>query len=134
MFKRTLMVFVVVLTLGGVFTATTTTPVDAQASVHYIKWHGKKYKSKYTIKQMRKKYHLKYKKSKFYGYTTKDNYFYGITTKGAYQHRTTDVHAFATIHHKGTYAMFRSKTFDGGNAYGLDYVNLKTGKHYHDQA
>ncbi|MFC6207446.1 hypothetical protein [Levilactobacillus tongjiangensis] len=134
MLKRTLMVFVAVLTFGGIFTATTTTPVDAHASVHYIKWHCKKYKSKYTIKQMRKKYHLKYKKSKFYGYTTKDNYFYGITTKGAYQHRSTDVDAFPTIHHKGTYAMFRSKTFDGGNAYGLDYVNLKTGKHYHDQA
>lgn len=110
------------------------TAMTVQASkVYYIKWHSHSYKSKYTINQMRSKYHLKYKKAKFYGYTYKRYYFYGVTTKGAYVHRSNDVYAFPSIHHKGTFAMFRTKVFDGGNAYGLDYVNLSTGAHYHDQ-
>lgn len=106
----------------------------AQAATHIIKWHHHKYKSKYSIAQMRKLHHLKYKKGKYAGFTYKKNYFYGITTKGAYVHRSNDTHAFPSIHHKGTYAMFKSMSFDGGNAYALNYVNLKTGKMYHDQA
>ena len=126
MFKRTIMLFVALFTFGGIFEMATN-PCDVQASAHYIKWHDKSYKSKYTIKQMRNRYHLQYHKGKFCGFTVKDYYFYGVTTKGAYQHRSNDTHAGPSIHHKGTYAMFRSKVFDGGNAYSLDYVNLKTG-------
>ncbi|GAX00408.1 hypothetical protein [Secundilactobacillus silagei] len=122
------------LALGTAFTIIPLTTVTSQAATHIIKWHGHQYKSNYSLTQMRHKHHLKFKKSKIDGFTYEKNYFYGVTTHGAYVHRANDTHAFPSIHHKGTYAMFRTKIFDGGNAYGLEYVNLKTGKHYHDQA
>ena len=48
-------------------------------------------------------------------------------------HRHEDAYAYPNSQHKGSFAMFRLKIFDGGNAYGMDYVKLKICAHSHDQ-
>jgi len=110
-------------------------PTTAQAAKwHHITYQGKTYKSKYTIKQMRHKYHLKYKKT-YHGsgamrYSTTYNYFFAI------------VHDAHTGHWesgrwqsgkklKGNYAMFVSQPTGDDSI--VDYrslVSLKTGHLY----
>lgn len=135
MLKKAMILGLSFLTLGG--SALTIAPQPAQAATHHvIKWHGKHYPSKYTLKQMRTKYHLKFYKSKDLAHVTwVHNRFIGIS-KGANVHTGNgpESHAHGATTYKGRYAMFLTDQLNGGNAYSLEYVNLKTGKHYHDQA
>ncbi|MFD1456690.1 hypothetical protein ACFQ44_13605 [Levilactobacillus lanxiensis] len=136
MLKKSLLLIVALLTIGGsTIAAAPVVPAEA-ATHHVIKWHGKKYRSKYTVKQMRRKFHLKYYKTKDIAHVTwVHNRFLGIS-KGANVHTGagSETHAHGAVTHKGHYAMFMTDQLDGGNAYSLEYINLKTGKHYHDQA
>jgi len=132
MFKKLLLLSLAV----GTCASPLTSPLLAHAATHHtITWHGKHYRSKYTIKQMRRKYHLRNYYKKDLGHVTWHyNAFIGIAN-GANVHNFTrgETHAHGNVIHKGRYAEFLTDQLNGGNAYSLEYVNLKTGRHYHDQ-
>jgi len=113
--------------VGSFSNTNTATPTVNAATKHYIKWHGKYYRSKYTLKTMRKKKHLKYKKFEM----SYNNKFMGITKSARTGYYTANP-AFKNVvhvkHHKGTYAMF--DTFPGGIGHKVHFVNLMTGQVY----
>ncbi|MFD1421387.1 hypothetical protein [Lactiplantibacillus songbeiensis] len=113
--------------VGSFSNTNTATPTVNAATKHYIKWHGKYYRSKYTLKTMRKKKHLKYK---FYGYGY-DNKFVGITKSaitGWYSANPASKKEVHVKHHKGTYAKFDTDPVSIGHT--VHFVNLKTGHVY----
>ncbi|HJE87374.1 hypothetical protein KB236_06495 [Levilactobacillus brevis] len=122
-----------------VLTITTILVVSAPAKAQAAKWHhitfqGKTYRSKYTIKQMRKKYHLKYRKT-YHGhgvlrYSTTFNAFEGILHNAHTGHwESGRWQSGRKI--KGYYAQFVSQPTGDGSI--VDYsslINLKTGHLY----
>lgn len=119
--------------LSGLFILTSPTSVHA-AKWHHIKYQGKVYKSKYTIKQMRKKYHLKYRKTyhgpKHHRYSTTYNYFEAII-HDAHTGFWTGGSWVSGKKLKGNYAMFVSQPTGDGSI--VDYrslVSLKSGRLY----
>ncbi|PTM21233.1 hypothetical protein DA798_11365 [Lactobacillus sp. PFC-70] len=105
-------------------------PVIAQAKLkHTVTIKGKKYASKYTLKQIRNRYHLKYKVRKISGMKTYTNKVWAYKTSarsGFWDYTQPKFNHYKT--HKGRYIVF--KTWMGGNMSTLKAVNLTTGKKY----
>ncbi|GEO70572.1 hypothetical protein [Levilactobacillus acidifarinae] len=102
--------------------------VTAHAAI--IKFQGKHYQSKYTVRQIRYKYHLTYQRQTFK--VSKDvfnhvvrNQYVGIQRNPSIR-RETKLPMFVTAH--GTYAGFRSAYVEAAFNSKTAYVNLKTGK------
>lgn len=96
----------------------------AQAATHHIRYYGKTYKSKYTVAQMRKKYHLKFKHKGFAVF----NRFFGIAS-GIHTGRWSSGKWHGGKKYSGNYAMFKSSPGgEDGMVHTFHYVNLKTGK------
>lgn len=134
MFKRLSYTAIMLACFGGTFALTPPEPVSA--AQHTITWHGKHYRSKYSISQMRRKYRLRYFKTKDIAHVTWIHHQFWGVRNGANIHvgGKGETHAHGNVTHKGRYAMFLTSQINGGNAYSMEYINLKTGKHYHDQA
>lgn len=125
--------FLLIVALAAVTVLAIQPTTTAQAKWHHITYQGKTYQSKYTIKQMRHKYHLKYKKT-YHGS--------GVMRYSTTYNDLSIVHGAHTGHWeggrwqsgkklKGNYAMFVSQPTGDGSI--VDYqsiVSLKTGHLY----
>ncbi|NLR08868.1 MULTISPECIES: hypothetical protein [Lactobacillaceae] len=127
--------FILLMFLAIIAVLAVSAPTTVQAAKwHHITYQGKTYRSKYTIKQMRKKYHLKYRKT-YHGhgamrYSTTYNDFFAIVNDAHTGHwQGGSWRSGKKL--KGNYAMFVSQPTGDGSI--VDYrslVNLKTGHLY----
>ncbi|MDT7013266.1 hypothetical protein [Levilactobacillus namurensis] len=103
---------------------------EQPAKAATITYKGKHYHSKYTVRQMRKRYHLKYRKktlkisSNVYNHIVWNRYA-GIV-KNPTIRRERKMPMFIKIH--GTYAAFFSAYVEANFNNKTAFINLKTGK------
>lgn len=97
---------------------------------------GKKYKSNYTIQQMRDKYNLKQSKTREDGYEKVENLYEGTILEDPIIHdgSSEETHAEGSLQLSGNWAMFTNKLYDGGNATDNILINLETGEKEEDIA
>lgn len=106
---------------------TVTSPVTVHAQLkHTVTIKGHRYASKYTIKQMRSKYHLAYHSSGRYNYRNKVWAYSKSARSGFWD--ATNVSSSHYKTHAGHYILFKS--YAGGNMSTFVSINLNTGKRY----
>ena len=96
---------------------------------HTVTIDGHQYASKYTVNQMRQRYHLRYQKRRVNHQLVYVNrvWLYAATARSGtwdYQHPTRS----SQVTHSGRFIVFR--TWLGGSSSSLNYVSLNTGKLY----
>ncbi|HJE45504.1 hypothetical protein [Levilactobacillus namurensis] len=104
------------------------TSVVASAN-HRIISRGHSYTSKYTVKQMRRRYHLRYRIVRHHKWAATYNHYEGIVKGGHTGHWING--GWKSGHHlKGRYAQFISNPAGEGMVATVHYVSLKSGKMY----